>query len=118
MVLGEVDEVLGPGVGLGETLEIAEQILDARDVDAAQAVGQPFAVMPLLLKQRDEALDGLGRAPRGNPGRDTAETAAVGVHTAADHHEVLRDRPFADAADAALAADVRDVLAAALLWET
>src|SRR4029078_5637862 len=71
MVLGEIDEILRPGVGLGETLEIAEQVLDARDVDAAQAVGQPFAVMPLLLKERDEALDCFRRAPRGNLGRDT-----------------------------------------------
>src|SRR5215471_10845088 len=49
VVFGQIDVILGPRLGFREALEIGEDVLHAGDVDPAEEVGQPLAVLALGL---------------------------------------------------------------------
>src|SRR6185295_2305437 len=78
-VLADVLVVRGRG-GLGrERLEVGEQRLHARQLDAAEERLGRLSVLALLLVEADQALERLAAAARGDLGRDAREVRlAVG----------------------------------------
>ena len=77
--------------GLGrERLEVGQQRLDARQLDAAEERLGRLAFRALLLVEADQPLERLAAAARGHLRREPPEVGRPSVDAAAHHHEVLR----------------------------
>src|ERR671912_667201 len=109
-VLAEIDEVGRHRILRREPFQIREDLLQTRELDAAEECGGRLPVGVLAGVERQQPLQRLGPTPgrdlRGEPG----EPCTIAARITPDHHEVLGNGASGDLADAALEANAGHVV--------
>src|SRR5438552_10542818 len=113
MRLAQIDEVVGGRLRFGEGFQVGEQRLHGLQVYTLEERRGGLTGCALRNVEPDQPLERLGHPPRGYLRGDAAELRALFARASADQHEVLRHRPGAELAHAALKTDAGDVVLAA-----